>query len=278
MTTSELLQQARQRLQQAGVDSPAAEAVQLLEAASGLSRSEQLLQREPLPEDVTGRFSELLERRLKREPLQYITGEAGFWGLSLTVRPGVLIPRPETEVLVELALGALSGTQAPVVIDVGTGSGAIALALKSERPDARVIASDTSEAALQLARHNAERLGLDVELVQADLLKDPQLQEAARQAKLIVSNPPYLPTGDEAELSPEVRRDPPAALFAGSDGLDVYRRLLQQAQAHLGEGSWLLVELDPRNVRLAAELAGEWAEKRIEADLTGRERFLLLRA
>src|SRR5690625_7075682 len=89
MTTSELLQQARQRLQQAGVDSPAAEAVQLLEAASGLSRSEQLLQREPLPEAVTSRFSELLERRLRREPLQYITGEAGFWGLSLTVRPGV---------------------------------------------------------------------------------------------------------------------------------------------------------------------------------------------
>lgn len=278
MTTSELLQQARQRLSQAGVDSPAAEAVQLLEAASGLSRSEQLLQRGPLPEAVTQRFSELLERRLKREPLQYITGEAGFWGLSLTVRPGVLIPRPETEVLVELALGALRGTQAPVVIDVGTGSGAIALALKSERPDARVIASDTSEAALQLAGHNAERLGLDVKLVQADLLKEPRLQEAARQAKLIVSNPPYLPESDEAELSPEVRRDPPAALFAGSDGLDVYRRLLQQARHLLGEGSWLLVELDPRNVRLAAELAGEWAEKRVEADLAGRERFLLLRA
>lgn len=278
MTTAELLHRTRQQLQEAGIESAAAEAVLLLEAATGLERHAQLLSAEPVSTAQLATLSRLLSRRLQREPLQLILGRTHFYGLELKVAPGVLIPRPETETLVELSLQFLQGSREPLVIDVGSGSGAIALAVRAERPDARVIATDLSAAALQLAADNARRLDLPLQLVQSDLLQDETLQAAAASADLIISNPPYLPDSDRVRVSEEVQADPDSALYAGTDGLDVFRRLLEQARALLPAGSGLHVELDPRNVRQAAALAGDWSESRVAADLSGRERFLLLRA
>lgn len=230
---------------------------------------------EPLSEDAAERLEHMVQRRLQREPLQLITGTAHFWGLELHTAAGVLIPRPETERLVELALQRLAGHRAPRVLDVGTGSGAIALAIKHERPDASVAATDVSAAALSLAARNAAQLGLELELLQADLLTGAAADRAAA-ADLVVSNPPYLPAADSDAVSPEVRHDPATALYAGADGLDLYRQLLQQAAELLKPDAWLLIELDPRNVHAAAAAAHDWSVVRVEADLAGRERFLLL--
>lgn len=263
------------RLDAAGIESAEAEAAQLLEAASGLSRSEQLLQENPLNLETAARLEDMISRREQREPLQYITGTAGFYGLELNADARALIPRFETEVLVELALQKIKDISSPLVIDVATGSGAIALAIASERPDALVTGSDISERALDLAAENAARTGLDIELIEADLLDG--MEDLAREADLLVSNPPYLPESDRQTVSPEVKRDPPLSLFAGEDGLDVFRLLVAQARKLLKPGAWLLVELDPRNVHAAAELADGFAQVQIEKDLTGRERFLLIR-
>ena len=270
-----LLRQVASRLDEAGLPSAEAEAGLLLEAASGLSRSEVLLQDSPLHPEAATRLEAMVRRRLRREPLQYIIGTAGFYGLELNVDGRALIPRFETEVLVELALQKIKGLHTPLVIDVATGSGAIALAIASERPDALVTGTDISERALDLAAENSRRTGIDIELIEADLLDG--MEDLARQADLIVSNPPYLPDSDRETVSPEVKRDPPLALFAGSDGLDVFRLLLKQAKALLKPGAWLLVELDPRNIHAAAELADGFSEVQIGKDLTGRERFLSIR-
>lgn len=273
-TPAQWLSRITERLAAAGIESAEAEAVQLLEAASGLSRSEQLLQDTPLNTEAAARLEDMVRRREQREPLQYITGTAGFYGLELNADARALIPRFETEVLVELALQKIKGLSSPLVIDVATGSGAIALAIASERPDALVTGSDISERALDLAAENSARTSTPIELIEADLLDG--MEELAREADLIVSNPPYLPEGDRQTVSPEVKRDPPLALFAGEDGLDVFRLLLKQAGRLLKPGAWLLLELDPRNIHAAAELAAGFSEVQIEKDLTGRERFLLL--
>lgn len=274
MNAAELLHGLTARLAAGGIESAAAEATLLLEAASGLNRLEQLTHEPPLPPAQLALLEQSVQRRLAREPLQLIIGSTNFYGLELKVAPGVLIPRPETEVLVELALARVRDISSPLIIDVGTGSGAIALAIKAERPDAEVVATDVSRAALELASENARALGLEVTVRFADLLDGA----AAAEADLIISNPPYLPDADRDLLSPEVQVEPATALFAGADGLDIYRRLLRQALKKMKPGSWLLLELDPRNVAQAAALALGWAETEIEADLTGRKRFLLLRA
>ncbi len=270
-----LLRRVSERLAAAGIDSAAAEAAQLLEAVSGLTRFEQLTGSEPLTAAQLERLEQLLQRREAREPLQLILGRSHFHHLELQAAPGVLIPRPETETLVELALELLAPLSSPLLLDVGTGSGAIALALAQARPDARVLATDVSDQALELAARNAHLYGLTLELRKADLLDG--IAEAG-QLDLLVSNPPYLPDSDRGEISPEVKQDPETALFAGPDGLAVYRRLLQQAQAKVKPGAWLLLELDPRNVRqAAAEAEGpEWTDVEVLPDLTGRDRFLRL--
>ena len=243
-----------------------------------MPRSELLLSRtRTLSADEAARFGSWLERRAAREPLQHVVGVAHFYGLTLAVSPDVLVPRSETERLVELGLEAIKSVLEPNVLDVGTGSGAVALALKAERPDAVVWATDLSEKALSVAAENAERLSLKVTFVQADLLNNPTVQTFAERADLLVANLPYLPETDAAWLSPEVQHDPASALFSGSDGLGHARRLLEQASTLLKPGATCLLELDPRNVRQAeAEVSG-WAEKEVLTDLVGRERFLKLK-
>jgi release factor glutamine methyltransferase len=191
------------------------------------------------PADVPGaeRFDALVRRRAAGEPIAYITGTRDFWSLTLEVTPATLIPRPETELLVELALERLPPSGR--VVDLGTGSGAIALAIAKERPDARVFAVDASVEALAVARRNAQRLGLErIVFAQGDWLA-PFTGECF---DLIVTNPPYIESGDHHLGEGDLRFEPATALASGEDGLDDIRRIAAASLPHLAEGGWLLVE------------------------------------
>lgn len=185
-------------------------------------------------------FEDACQRRLAGEPVAYITGWRGFYGLDLQITPDVLDPRPDTETLVDWALEVLRDvphSAAPRVLDLGTGSGAIALAIKSQRPDATVVAVDASEAALAVARANAQRLGLDVRFVLSDWLAALADEEAF---DCIVSNPPYL-ADDDVHL-PSLRHEPQEALVAANSGLQAYETITAQAKNALHAGGWLLFE------------------------------------
>lgn len=180
-------------------------------------------------------YARLCARRKAGEPVAYLVGEKEFHGLSLQVDRRVLVPRPDTETLVEWALQCIDGRAAPSVLDLGTGSGAIALAIQNARRDARVAAVDASADALAVARGNAERLGLPVRFQQADWLDG-----ADAGYDLIVSNPPYIPR-DDVHLA-ALQHEPQGALVSGDDGLDDIRRIVDAAPAHLAAGGWLLLE------------------------------------
>lgn len=269
------------RLTAADVPSPAADAMLLLEAALGVDRATLLLQPDrPVAREASAWLADMLRRRVAREPLQHILGSTNFYGLDLGVAPGVLIPRPETERLVELVLEEVGGSrrQEPVtLLDVGTGSGAVALALKANLPAATVWGSDVAPEAVALAKSNAASLGLDVTFRLSDLLADPDVAYVAAHSVALVSNPPYLPDADREQLPPEVNADPGAALFAGAEGLDVARRLAWQAQKVLPGGALLALELDPRNVHRFAATLASWRAVRVERDLANRPRFVLAR-
>jgi release factor glutamine methyltransferase len=197
---------------------------------------------EPLASDAAATFCDLIERRLAGEPIQYITGEAEFYGLPFHVNRDVLIPRPETELLVEKTVQLAPLVRRPRILDVGAGSGAIAIALAHEWPDAMVTATDLSTAALDVARRNAERLGFArrVRFLQGDLLEPA----ASQHFDIVVSNPPYVPDSDRETLEVEVRDYEPAqALFAGEDGLEIYRRLIPAAFGVLVPGGFLALEI-----------------------------------
>lgn len=265
----------------AGVDRPEPEATWLLEATTGLSRAEQALERaRVLSDEERGRLHAWTARRAAREPLQLILGVAPFYGLDVQVRPGVLVPRPETERLVELVLERLRPVARPRVHDVGTGSGAVALAIAAARPDAQVTASDLDATAVLVARANATALGLPVAVWVSDLLADPTVRRAAAEAHALVANLPYLPDGDRGRLPPEVAFDPPEALFAGPDGLALARALARQAAPVLRPGATAWWELDPRNADAFAdelEASGAWSEVERFRDLVGRQRFVAAR-
>jgi len=203
---------------------------------------------DPLSPDRAAAFCDAIERRLAGEPVQFVTGEAEFYGLSFHVNRAVLIPRPETELLVERAIelaGKLrqsGATSSPRIVDVGAGSGAIAVALAHELPFAQIAATEVSAAALAVARANAARHGAAsrIRFLEGDLLAPV----AGEQFDFIVSNPPYVPDGDRPTLDVEVRNYEPAqALFAGSDGLAIYRRLLPESFQALAPGGILLLEI-----------------------------------
>ena len=220
-----------QALRGAGID--AREARLLLAAATGLSEASVLASPErDLSVATAARFDSFVQRRARGEPVAYILGRKEFYGLELAVSPAVLIPRPETELLVELALARRPAS----VLDLGTGSGAIALALKRHLPDARVVASDASEAALAVARGNAARHGLEIEFRQGRWLE----AVAGERFEAIISNPPYVATGDPH--LPGLPFEPRLALLGGEDGLDAFRILAREAPRHLLPGGWLLLE------------------------------------
>jgi release factor glutamine methyltransferase len=200
-----------------------------LPEASVLAHPERRLEGEP-----RARFLELAARRERGEPIAYLVGEKEFYGLALRVDPSVLIPRPETELLVELALARQPGS----ALDLGTGSGAIALALKRHLPAARVVAVEASPAALAIASGNARRLGLEVEFRQGAWFEPV----AGERFDLVVSNPPYVAVGDPHLAEGDLRFEPRAALVAGADGLDAIRTIAAGVRAHLNPGGWLLLE------------------------------------
>lgn len=189
-----------------------------------------------LTSDQHARYNALVERRAAGEPLAYLLGEKEFYGISLHVSPDVLIPRPDTETLVEWALSLLPDGESRDVADLGTGSGALALAIKTHRHAVHVCAVDVSPAALKMARTNAQRMSLSVELCEGSWWAPL----AGRQFDLVVSNPPYINEGDEH--LPDLRHEPQLALTSGPDGLDAIRAIVQDAPQHLRPGGWLLLE------------------------------------
>ncbi|HLX19531.1 MAG TPA: HemK/PrmC family methyltransferase [Gaiellaceae bacterium] len=255
MTARDALAEAELRLSAAGVDSPRVDAELLVSHLLGVSRTQLYAD---LARHVEG-LDPLLRRREAREPLAYVLGEWGFRRLTLKTDARALVPRPETEILVERALALLEGIEAPHVLDVGVGSGAIALALKDERPDARVTGVDESAAALQLARENAERLGLHVEL------REGGLDAAAEGWDLVVSNPPYVDTLDG--LQPELRYEPEEALL----GSGFHERL-----AGIARTRFLALEVgDGQADRVADALRATGYENvRITSDLGGVPRVV----
>lgn len=275
MKIFEAVDVAEKKLAEVGIENARAEAESLLSELLNTSRTQLALQAQThLDASQETKFEDWLKRRSQREALQHICGYAYFYDLKLTVNKDVLIPRPETEVLVEYALNCIKDISNPLVIDVGTGSGAIALTIKDARSDARVIATDISSSALAVAEQNAKELGLDVTFYQSDLLTN--IQELASQADMIVSNPPYLPTSDESQVSLEVQADPSLALYSGDDGLDFFRSFEQQCFEVLKANTQVVLELDQRNSQAAFELCAAWQKRKRFTDLLDRERFLYL--
>lgn len=223
---------------------------------------------------VLRRFEALLARRLAGEPVAYLTGRRGFWRFDLQVTPDTLVPRPETELLVELALERLPMDAAPKVADLGTGSGAIALALAHERPGARVVATDASAAALAVAKANAGELGLGNLVFREGEWFAPL---AGERFDLVASNPPYVAEGDPHLGQGDLRFEPAAALSSGRDGLDDIRIIAAGAPAHLLPGGWLLLEHghdQGEPVRVLLQQAG-FGEVATHRDLEHRERVTL---
>ncbi len=221
-----------------------------------------------------GLCQQAIARRLTLEPIQYITGTQEFYGLALHVTPAVLIPRPETELLVETALSLLPKNQPLRIADVGTGSGAIAIAIAYHRPQAHLTALDLSPAALSIARHNAIAHHLDhrITFLHSDLLA----AVAGQTFDAILSNPPYIPTTDLPSLHPQVRdHEPHAALFAGTTGLDLYRRLIPQALAALTPGTPLLLEIGHNQAESIRNLLAGWDKIQLLEDLQHIPRTVL---
>jgi len=263
----EALDSAVVALSAAGVDTPRLDAEVLLAHALGVDRTALVVDRDLRVEGPAVRaFQDAVRRRsVEREPVAYITGVKGFRHIDLHVDGRVLIPRPETETLVEAALDLPRGAR---VVDVGTGSGAVALALKDERPDLDVTGTDASPDALAVARANAARLGLDVHFREADLL------DGAGEVDAVLSNPPYVEDG--TPLQPEIERhEPPAALYAGADGLAVIRRLAAQAGASAARLLALEVGMGQADEVAAVLRDAGFATTETRRDLAGIERVVV---
>ena len=270
-TVRDVLNQAAERL--AHVSTGKRDAELLLLRALGRDRAWLLTHGEaPITDEQMAQLEAWIARRERHEPIQYILGEQEFYGLAMRVTPAVLIPRPETEHLVEATLARVPRDRGIEIADVGTGSGAIAVALAHALPLARITALDISPKALDVARSNAERHGVAdrVRLLESDLLSTVR----GEQFFAVVANPPYV--AETEALAPQVRDyEPHAALFAGPTGLEVYRRLIPEAREVLEPGGWLLLEIGHgQRDALAEQLAG-WNEVSFEADLQGIPRVAI---
>jgi len=258
VTVAEALTLAEQRLSAAGVDTPAVDAEWLVAHVLGVSRSDVRLERQ---REVPDSFVALLERRERREPLAYVLGQWGFRRLMVKTDSRALVPRPETETVVERALAAIAELAEPRVLDVGVGSGAIALAIADEHPGAHVTGVDTSPAALELARENAATLGLDVEL------RPGGSETAAEGWDLVVANPPYVPSAAFATLQPELRWEPRAALVEA----DLHEEIARTARTRR-----LVLEVGDGQAREVAAMlkAHGYTGITITPDLAGVERVV----
>ena len=296
----EHLRAAAARLREAGVDAPRLCAEMLMAHVLGGDRvALHRLSKDKLSVDDAARYEELIARRVAREPVQHIVGCTEFWSLNILCDPSALIPRPETEVVVETTLGVLRDSAAPVIADIGTGTGCIAIALAIEFPGARLYASDISRSALELASRNLAAHGLmqRVQLFEGDMAAPFLKHGLAGGLDAIVCNPPYVAESDKSALQPEVRDyEPEEALYGGTDGLRVVARLLAETGALLKPGGHLIIEIalgQAAAVRALAEKSaggpstnaqgrpelsrmGGWRVIRTIADPAGIERVLLI--
>jgi release factor glutamine methyltransferase len=272
---AEVLRRATRYLDRHGVESPGPTAEVLLMHVLETDRASLYTRERGLDAREARMFGRAICQRCTGVPVQHLTGRQGFRRIVVEVRPGVFVPRPETELLVEHAMSALGDATGPVIVDAGTGTGAIALSIKDEYPEAAVFATDLSPEAVELARANADRLGLEVSVFEGDLLS--ALPEDLRgRVDLVVSNPPYLPEAELDGLPPEVRADPPLALVGD---LGPYRRLATDAPRWLREGGVLAVEIDARRGDDVVRVLGAtFADVRVEPDLAGRDRVVVARA
>jgi release factor glutamine methyltransferase len=271
VTIADILARTTGYLEGKGVEHARLDTELILARALGMTRVELYTQHDrPLSEAELAAARPLVERRGRREPLAYVLGEWGFRTLTLKVDPNVLVPRPETEIVVERCLALLKEIETPSILDIGTGSGAIALSIAAEHPGARVVATDISEGALAVARENRERCGLNdrVELVHGHLTA-----HVHGTFDLVVSNPPYIPSAQWDGLQPEIRLyEPREALVGAGQTAAVARRALPL----LHSGGWIVLEVGDGQAQEVADELGSlgYGDVRITPDLTGRERIV----
>ncbi|HEU0068863.1 MAG TPA: peptide chain release factor N(5)-glutamine methyltransferase, partial [Nitrospiraceae bacterium] len=282
-TLGEVLAESRRLLEQAGIESAGQEAFWIVERALRLPAHRVATDRDRLlshTELVVAR--ELVGRRVGREPLQYILGTQEFCGLEFNVNPAVLIPRPETELLVEYIAQRISAERQATIVDVCTGSGCIAVAIARLRPCARVIATDLSNPALAVARQNATRhaMGERITWLEGDLLRPLAEQGLEGRIDVIVSNPPYIAEAEWLTLQPEVRLfEPRTALVAGPQGTELHERLLQEAARYLAPGGALIMEIGAGQARAMQRIVGQIPEYRFHQlvyDAAGLERVVIM--
>ena len=276
-------------LKEAGIADAKVDAFWLFEAACRISRAQYLLEPDrELTEGELSRYQSFIERRKKHEPCQYITGICEFYGLEFLVNPKVLIPRQDTEILVEEALKRLSDrkalaeetvkklpdTEGPRVLDLCTGSGAVATAIKHTRPEIEMTATDISEEALEVAKENSRNNHCEITFIQSNLFESVK----AKRFDMIVSNPPYVSEAEYETLMPEIKDfEPELALKAGKEGLDIYKELIRKAPDYLKEGGWLLVEIGSSQADAVKTIFAEsgFQEICVVKDLAGLDRVVL---
>lgn len=272
MRPADVLHRASDYLDRHGVESPRATAETLLMSVLRTDRAGVYARTRGLDTREARTFGRALCQRCTGTPLQHLTGEQAFRRISLEVRPGVFVPRPETETLVGFALEEIETVSSPVVVDVGTGTGAVGLSVKHERPDAMVFATDLSAEAVALARSNASRLRLDVTVLVGDLLCALPMELGGR-IDAVLSNPPYVDPDLYDDLPAEVRADPELALLGGVELVD---RLATEAARWLRRAGLLALEIgEAQGAELVRRLEGRFGDLRVAPDLTGRDRVLL---
>lgn len=274
-TLGEILRKSEEFLERKGIENPKGNARRLLAKGLGIAPMQVVLQFDrPLSEGELASFRELLRRRAAGEPLQHIEGSVGFRHLEIFSDSRALVPRPETEMLVDLVLQRVRDLTKARIHEVGVGTGCISLSLRHERADLVVTGSDLSLPALALARENADRLGLWVPLARMDLLAGV----LDNSLDVVVSNPPYIATEEISRLAVEVQADPRLALDGGPDGLHCLRALVSQSEQALKPGGWLLVEHGHDQGASTRALCGPgWTEVQTVRDLAGTDRFLIAR-
>ncbi len=274
MTPRELIRRTAESFRVRGIPDPEHDAALLLSHLTGRPALELRLDNGSVTDpDILAAYQELVQKRLCRIPLQYLLGEAPFLSRFFQVDPRVLIPRPETELLCEWALKVMEDQSSPRILDLCCGSGCIGLTLKAERPDAVVTLSDISSDALDVAAANAARLSLDVSICMSDLME----VFPCRSFDLIVSNPPYIPSPECECLQPEVMKEPRLALDGGTDGCDIYRRIIRSASEKLTTGGKLLMELGIHESGTVSSCLSAYGYSGIEVrkDYSGIDRMVL---
>jgi release factor glutamine methyltransferase len=272
LRSDQALEQATRELAAEAIPNALQDAQLLLLHAAGINRASLIAHPDrTLSDQELNRYRQFIARRRRHEPIQYITGERDFYGLTFKVTPDVLIPRPETEHLVEAALERIPADTPSRIVDVGTGSGAIAIALAVARPLLKILATDISTAALETAKSNAAAHGVNerVRFCESDLLAG--LEQG--RLDMVVSNPPYIASGERETLDAEVREfEPATALFAGPTGVEIYERLIPQAANALKQEGWLLMEIGAGQQLQLSQLLKDWSNVSFIPDLQGISR------